>query len=429
MKSIRSMNPRYMNADDFLKPEVSLPAVYLVFLFSAFVAFRIRVVRENLSAFADPSVLSFVLSLGAVSLIICFIRIGKKIQIYYASRISRTCRSTPHFFLYLILTLIFSVTSLALYLTFPMPGVLIFGIAGGYAFLVWQISKRLEDTGLLTAGAVGIAVVFAFATLVRGIPIMDAVSRQDVAVTPARALFHGFAIFASTLLIAFYGKKRGIPVILFLALLGIASGFKSDAIAILVSAGIAGLLLKRVSLKEVCGILIVVVFILTAVSTHIANISYDTWKIPPVYYMFYRAGFTFSVFNEIVELSFPNGYLYGEAILSTTQEIMSTRVLDYDTPHIITSTLIGPGMLDFGVWGIVATAAFIGVYLGFMDGFRRTRFETCLFAIALTHTFILIEVGLQLSSIILYLSLLYLFLSGGVPEGGAPERLPTEVKP
>ncbi len=404
MKSMRSM--RDMSADDVLKPEVSIPAVYLIFLIFAFVSFKIGIVRENLSGFADPSILSFVLSLAAVFLLIGFIRIGKRIQGYCISPL------TLSFMLPGILVLAFLVTSLALSLTFPMPVVLVLAIAGGYAILLWQISKRLEETWLLTAGAVGLAVIFAFATLVKGIPIMDAVSRQDAAVTPARALFYGFATFASALLIAFYGKKIWVPVILFLAMLGIVSGFKSDAIAVLVSAGIAGLLLKRITLKEVGGLLIVVAFILTAISTHIANISYAVWKIPPIYYIFYRAGFTFSVFNKIVALSFPNGYLYGQAILSTTQEIMSTKVLNYDTPHIITSTLIGPGMLDFGVWGVILTAAFIGVYLGFMDGIRKTRLQTCLFAIALVHTFILIEVGLQLSSVILYLSLLYLSLAG-----------------
>jgi uncharacterized membrane protein len=88
---------------------------------------------------------------------------------------------------------------------------------------------------------------------------------------------------------------------------------------------------------------------------------------------------------------------------------VSTAVLGYSEPHIITSSLFGPLTLDFGVIGTILTAVFIGVYLGAMK--KGTTLRTCLYAMALTHVLVLIEVGLQLSSIMFLLSMMYLSVS------------------
>jgi hypothetical protein len=162
--------------------------------------------------------------------------------------------------------------------------------------------------------------------------------------------------------------------------------------------------------------LICVVLILGVIGTFIAKISYETWKISPILLIFYRAGFTFSVFDKVVALGYPFGFLHGYALLDVTQKIVSTEVLHYKEPHIITSTLIGPSMLDFGILGVVATGIAIGLYLGIMYRYKISTaqactIQTCLYAVALTHTFIIIEVGIQLSSVLLYLSLLYLMIT------------------
>jgi uncharacterized membrane protein len=108
----------------------------------------------------------------------------------------------------------------------------------------------------------------------------------------------------------------------------------------------------------------------------------------------------------VVDISLPLGALKGGAILDTTQMIVSTAVLGYEVPHIITSTLFGPLTLDFGVVGTLLTALFVGVYIGTLK--TDSTLRTCLYAMALTHILVLIEVGLQLSSIMFLLSMLYL---------------------
>jgi uncharacterized membrane protein len=134
--------------------------------------------------------------------------------------------------------------------------------------------------------------------------------------------------------------------------------------------------------------------------------------------MFYRAGVTFGVFSDIVGMSMPFGYLHGNAFLSVSQEIVSTEVLDYSTPHIITSTLLGPGMLDFGLLGVALTTVLLGLYLGAVYGMAKGKTQLAFYSVALTHSFILVEVGLQLTSVIFFLSLLYLFIGAGEKEAG-----------
>ena len=382
---------------DLLRPEAAVPLGYAAFLLLAAIAYGIEGVARHLTL-PYPSALALGISLLAILVLIPSVRIGRRLELLPWAP--------------LIPPVVAVLTALALYLTFPMPWIAISFIATGYATLLWAISRRLGDVKLITPVALLLACAFSVAILLQGIPILDAASRTNAAVTPTRALFHGFGVFGAALLAAFYPRRWAIPGILILALLGFLSGFKSDSLSILSSGVITGLLLGRVKVREVLLAGVIALLILTLGSTHIASMAYGGWKLSPALYIPYRFGFTYSVFGQIVDLSFPLGLLHGGALLSTTQEVVSTAVLAYKEPHIITSTLIGPGMLDFGLPGVLATAALIGLYLGAMDR-RGTNLQACLYAIALTHTLVLLEVGLQLSSVLLYLSLLYLSLGAG----------------
>lgn len=385
-----------------LRPEIAVPAVYLLFLLFAALSYEMQNTSQFLlkprGAFDKPALLSYAVSLLAIIFLVIAIKIGERID--------------PRKIFAALPFLIFFAAALALYLTFPMPLVLILGIPAGYAALLWFISRRMEEVRLIVAAAILLALAASLTILIKGIPILESEARLSTAVTPSRALFHGFATFSAVLLAAFFERKKAAVTISLLAILGIISGFKSDAIAILASAAIAAVLLEKISAEEILGAGLGVVLILTAMSTYIAKVAYGGWKILPALYVFYRAGFTFAVFDGTVQLGFPFGYLRGEALLSTTQEVASVAVLGYAQPHIITTTLIGPGMLDFGLLGIALICLLVGMYLGIMHRLAVAPLQTCLYAIALTHTFLLIEVGLQLSSVIFYLSLLFLSLAG-----------------
>lgn len=389
-----------------LRPEIAVPLVYLLFISFAAASYVIPDTSRYLLApgghFTKPGFMTYAVAILSIAIFSASAILGRKVSIREE----------------IILILVFIAAFLALYLTFEVPLVAVLAASGGFTVLLFFISKKIDDP-TITWAAFSIATLASLSLLYKGIPLLETVSREATAIDPSRAIFHGFAVLAASFLIAFYKKRTAFAGILFLLTLAILSGFKSDAIAVIASASITGLLLGRVTLKEIGAGIVAVVLILALAGTYIAEVAYGSWNVPEIYYIFYRAGLTFAVFDRIVGMSFPLGYLHGEALLDATQMVTSIKVLPelYTEPHIITSTLVGPGMLDFGVPGAFATALFVGAYLGIMNSMRDSTILTCLYAIALTHTFILIEVGLQLTSILFYLALLYLGTTYNKPKG------------
>lgn len=374
------------------EPEIAVPLAYIVFLISAFLSFQIPVTRQYLlnSFSVAPSFLAYLTTFLGIGIFIFSVKLGKKIEVN---------RPT------MVLGTIFISTALVVYLTIDIHIILAIFAGAGYSVMLYYLSTQ-KEFHKLTNIVFALALLSALSILVQGIPILSAVAREKTAVSTGRALFHGFGVFAGALFVGFYSRRKATTAVAVLAIAGLLSGFKSDAIAIILSASIAGLLLGKFSTRAMAITAASVAFILTGVSTFIALVAHGVWNIPPYLYPLYRFGFTFSVYSKIVEMSLPFGALHGLAILSTTQEIVSTAVLGYSEPHIITSTLFGPLALDFGIIGIMLTALFVGVYLGAMK--KDTTLRTCLYAMALTHVLVLIEVGLQLTSVMFLFSMMYL---------------------
>lgn len=374
-----------------LKPEYMVLYAYAVFLLMAYASYKIPATGIYLiSSFSNtPGLRPYILSLLGLLAIYFSLGLGRKLRFNHM----------------LILAVIIFLASAVVYLTLKIPFILSLMAGIGYGGLLFYLSSQ-RDYGRLIIISFGLAIFSALTILIGGLPILSAGAREVTAVSTSRALFHGFGVFTASLIMGFYGRRKAIPAVTLLAVVGLLSGFKSDAIAVLLSAALAGLMLKKISVKEALLAPFAVLLILTAASTFIARVSYDTWRIPPLLYPFYRFGFTFGVYSKIVGMSMPFGFLGGHAILSTTQEIVSTAVLNYSEPHIITSTLFGPLTLDFGVLGLAATAVFIGGYLGSLK--TDSVLKTCLYSMALVHILILIEVGLQLTSIMFLLSIKYL---------------------
>ncbi len=389
------------------RPDFALPIVYILFLVLAFISLRTELISRYIlapqGAFQTPGLRAY----GTTFMGIIILALSAN----FGARFNR--RINP-------LWLMPAITLLALtamVLGTPLPIVLVIIIALAFPVLLLFVSKRLTDVDSLGKIAYALAILFSASILIRGIPILSAAGRASAAVDPSRALFHGFGVFAATLLTAGQNRRWAAAGVVSLVVIGLISGFKSDAVAVLLAAMLTGLLLNKISPREVLASTGAILLILTGVSTIIALVSYEQWQIPPVLYILYRAGFTFSVFGMVVDSSYPLGYLRGAALLDPSQRILSSTLLAqyYPEPHIITSTLLGPGMLDFGLIGVALTAMVVGLYLGYMYSLKHDVMGSCLYAIALTHSFILVEVGLQMTSILLYISLLYLMLAR--PEG------------
>ncbi len=379
-------------------PEFVFPAVYLLFLALALSAYRIETTaRYLIPAFGVPGLESVGLTLLGILLVLAGIRLGRKFRVRF---------NPDHLLPAMALLSLYALQSV-----FPEQTPLNIAIAlGSIGF--WLVFTRRGSATLLLSGAYALAVAAAALTLSQGIPLFEASFRQSVAVSPARAVFHGLAVLSAALLAVLMPLRIVLPGTALLALLGVLSGFKSDAIAVILSGTLAGLISGRVSFRGIVLAFAGVAAILSVVSTHIASLAYSTWKIPPHLYVFYRTGFTFSVFDRIVELSLPWGLLHGQAMLDVSQTITSRVVLDYRREHIITSTLFGPATLDFGIPGLVGAALLLGAYLGAMHRLAKHSLGKACYAVALTHVLILIEVGIQPTSVLFLLTLLYLSLKG-----------------
>lgn len=386
-----------MNLKRLLSPEVVFPSVYLIFLGFAYGGYKFEATaRYLLPAFGGLHGLSFALSLLGVALVTASALLGKRIEV----------KLNPNYLLPVMALLAF----FALQSTFPEQTVFNLALSAG-SIGFWLAFTRFGSVSALIAGAYALALVAVLLTLLQGIPLLEASFRESMAVSPARAVFHGLAVLSASLLAVVASRRVAVSGILFLIGLAVLSGFKSDAIAVILSATIAGLLAGRLNLRSLIPALAGIGVILTLVSTHIASVAYATWKIPPHLYIFYRAGFTFSVFDRIVELSLPWGLLHGAALSDVRQVITSSVILGYEKEHIITSTLFGPATLDFGLPGLVVTALLVGVYLGIMYRLARSSIGSATYAVAITHLLILIEVGLQPTSVLFLLTLLYLSLN------------------
>ena len=400
-----------------LRPDMAVPVAYALFLALAFTSYQIDTTEVLLvSRFGGVSPLSYAVSAGAILLLTACARLGKG---------TRAMRKPGA-----ILPVMFALITLVLHSNLSIDLILAVATSAVIVFLLWLVSRYSYKTRALTIGAFILAVASSLIALIPGVPLLDVLLRTEAAGSLPRLLFHVAAVFSSALLISLYDKKRAIAGIGLLFLLGIASGFKSDALAILLAPMISGILLGKLRRAEIAISALSIALSFAIMGTYIASRSYDSWVVPPIQYAFYRAGFTFSVFDRITSLSFPFGHLHGGALLGGKSEVMSTVVLGYTKPIKITSTLIGPSMLDFGVFGVALMACFVGICLGVLYGAGERPVHRCLYSTALAHALMLIESGQWLYNVVLFLSLLYLSLAhskGGRRTEGPGSALPSGI--
>ncbi|NOZ82440.1 MAG: hypothetical protein GXN98_01275 [Euryarchaeota archaeon] len=374
-----------------LRPEVAFPLAYLLFLLLAMGSYASPVTSQYLR-FASPGALPVLLTLAGVGLFI--------LGAVLAERSERTADER------LLLGAIAFLSFYVLHQEFPGYLLLAAAAASG-SVLLWLGITRFASPGMIALSSSALALLALGYTLSRGVPLFEPVLREQVAVSPERAIFHGLGVVGSSMMLVSMPLRISLPLVSLLVAGGVLAGFKSDAIAIALSSCAAALLTKRLSVHALLLAVAFALLVLTLVSTHIAGTAYGTWSIPPWYYPLYRAGFTFLVFSSSVQLAFPLGLLHGRALLDVSQTIASVAVLGYTQEHIITTTFFGPAVLDFGLAGVLIAVP-AGAYLGLMYRLSRSPAGAACYAAALVHMLILIEVGVQPTSVLFLLMLLYL---------------------
>ncbi len=376
----------------FLSPLFIFPIFYLIYI--AFATVGLFISGEHLfkprGYFEGVDFLSYIITFFFIAVFILGYKLGEKIDLSTSSKIN---------YLKIILLLIIFVVSIVTLkiANKPIYLSLIFLIV-----LIFLSKLNLKQMAYLTT--VLAVVIFVTTVLSEGLPFF---SREKYIEDIKRASFLVFASASAAFSTINFRKRVAVPIVLILSAMGLAFGFKGDAVSILMVSILVGLFTGKIKKEEIFIFLSAVLIIITVFGTIIAVRTYSVWNIPPIEYLFYRPAFTFLVFNEIVKLSFPFGYLGKDALLVLDYKIVSMEVLGYSEPVSITTTLAGAVMLAYGIFGVVFLGLLLGLYLAQMFKIRD-YYDVCLYALAIIHTVMLIEIGIPFSTLLYYLSILYL---------------------
>lgn len=306
----------------------------------------------------------------------------------------------------IILLLAVILAFVALIQVYSIFNALLILITGYSTLLIYTniISKKTH--GLILFPAVLSFIAF-FMISYQGLPIFSPELRLSISSGIERAIFYPTALLASVFSVVFY-RKKALYVVFLMVILSLLGGFKGDLFAILVASSIAGFLTFKLNKKHLIIIFLLVFIAISIEGAYIAKISYKTWKIPFYYYLFYRAGFTFSIFAKIVEISFPFGYSHFACFL-TSKSFPAILAEMFGEKAMLTSTFLGAMMFDSGIIGVLISAILTGVYLSYMYK-GKSVYAIAFYSIALAHVLALIELTPLIQDYVFLLLLLYLRL-------------------
>ena len=263
--------------------------------------------------------------------------------------------------------------------------------------------KRLEKLAskklILSLVILGILLQIINMIYLGGIPLFSGYLKAK-AVTRIWLLSYLLFLPSINILIAKYDDKKYYILFLIGLLLFVLTGYRTTAMAIVLSVFITVYYTKKLPWKYII-IAIVAMFILLMVVGYVAvqSIEWQTWTLNPLELIFYRAGYTLQVLDHAV---FMQGSTNGQLIYNTLTGFMKStdpRVIVGSTTlgyaHSTTSTIFGPALLDFGLIAMIIQMFILGAILGVLYNIQ-TRFKDLfisLYAILLAHVIIWIETG------------------------------------
>ena len=175
-----------------------------------------------------------------------------------------------------------------------------------------------------------------------------------------------------------------------------ATGYRTTTMAILISVFITVYYTRGLQFKHFLIFAVVAAVIGIGVGyIAVKSIEWQQWTLNPIQLVFYRAGFTFMVFDKIVHMA---GATHGAMFYNTftpghPRYIVGDVVLGYH--KMITPTIFGPAMLDFGYIALAIQMFMIGLFLRLLHSAHRLADGTftAIYAVILAHTLIWIETG------------------------------------
>ncbi|KUK01030.1 MAG: hypothetical protein XD44_0905 [Methanobacteriaceae archaeon 41_258] len=207
-------------------------------------------------------------------------------------------------------------------------------------------------------------------------------------------------LFSINLLLARFKRNSYYGLFIIGLTLSALTGYRTTTVVLLLSVLINLYYTRNISLGRIT-IIGIFIISLTIIIGYIAvkSIEWQHWNLNPIELFFYRAGYTLTVFDRLIQFE---GATHGKLLYSTLtgfftstdpRIIVGTTVLGYK--HSSTSTIFGPATLDFGFFAMIIQMFIIGLILGLLHTIQKIKkgFFTALYAIILAHTLVWIETG------------------------------------
>ncbi len=257
------------------------------------------------------------------------------------------------------------------------------------------LNHLLNERALLSIVIIGILLQILNIYLLGGIPLFSGYLKAK-ATTDIWRISYILFLPAINILIAKYHKKWYLLLFLIGLVLFASTGYRTTTMAILISVFITVYYTRGLKFKHFL-IFAVIASIILVIVGYIAvkSIEWQQWTLNPIQLVFYRAGFTLMVLDRIVEIA---GATKGAMIYNTftaghPRYIVGELALGYH--KMITPTIFGPAMLDFGYVALAIQMFTLGLILKLMYVSQRmvNGVYTAIYAIILAHTLIWIETG------------------------------------
>ena len=268
----------------------------------------------------------------------------------------------------------------------------------GYLPVRYKVNIKTKKTDilseklLLTLTVVALILQSMNLVLLGGIPLFSSTLKANATTNIWRVAYPLFLIMLNFLLAKYYNRRYLILILAGAVIFGL-NGYRTSVLGILGSSFITLYYLDKISRK--LGILFITVIIIGLIGVgYIASqsIANQTWTLNPLELIFYRAAFTLEVLEKILPLAgTTNGKILAMIFSSgSPRTFIGEYVLHYNV--CLTSTLLGPVMLDFGYPGLTVQMLFMGAFLGLVNKLKK-GVGIGIYSFILTHTIIWIETG------------------------------------
>ena len=239
--------------------------------------------------------------------------------------------------------------------------------------------------------AIGIMSFMALVIIHNAIPLFNYPVRMSLSADPLRLISMGALV---------YGGINNIYYFIIAFILLILLGYKMGVLIVFIAFLIYKYQTKKIKIKYILLSIMGLIGLLALMSKAILYTSNQNWNIGVFGILSYRAYFDMMVLEKIINYPY---MLLGTISLNPIGEgLIATTLLGYSNPHNITSTLFGPILLDFGLWGGLLFAFLLGLLSKLIyEGDRK------LYAIYASILLSMCEVGINYGFLIVMFVMLY----------------------